>query len=728
MLLGRTDTQHHAYGLETCENWFPSDEGPIIKRPGFAYIRDADPTASWLSAFRFSVSQEYCLEWAQHSLRFFTNGGRIETAPNVPYTVTTPYAASDAPAISSQQSYDRLYLDHTSYAPAMLSRTDAITFSYAVSSFADGPFADQNTDQSITVSADAVTGSVTLTASAPIFQAGHVGSLFKLECLDFSTLHAWEAGMKSVPAGMQCRSDGKVYLLVAGSTTGGDAPTHTEGSEWDGMGLSMMNGGSGPYGCLWQYLSERAGTVQITGYTSATQVTGTVIKRLPDSLLTVPSWRWTHGLFSSAAGWPGIVKHWKGRQIHFKGLDVVGSVVGDYLNHASTTSSGIPETDLAFIRRISTDNPPLWVIGDKQAMVVGTSSTEMAIGPVNASMALSGTNIEADPQSEYGSEPVAAIKAGTYTIFVERGGRRMRAADFNFAKDRYDPVDLTSAARHITSGGILQLAYQRTPYAMIHGVRADGQIVTHAFTRGDIKGWARIVLGGNAKALSAVSIVGADGKADELWVLVSRSTPSGVKREIWKQMPWRELGDNQRQSFYVDGGVTATAVGGQTHFSGLTHLAGQSVVVLADGAVITDLTVANDGTLDLPADYVPATGYTVTIGLPYTALAVTLRPEPSSKNGSVQGLRQKVVKLVLRLLDTFGIKAGTPDGSLDELLDRPGDFSMDGPAPLFSGDTDGAAVECDWGREGQLRFVSDLPLPAIITSAMVKLEVDDKDV
>ena len=46
------------------------------------------------------------------------------------------------------------------------------------------------------------------------------------------------------------------------------------------------------------------------------------------------------------------------------------------------------------------------------------------------------------------------------------------------------------AARNITRSGLVQLAWQRLPYAMLHGVRGDGQIVVHPATQLEIKGFA----------------------------------------------------------------------------------------------------------------------------------------------------------------------------------------------------------------------------------------------
>lgn len=194
LLSGRVDTQQYQYGLQTCENFVPVNEGPLVKRQGFEFIRDADHSAVWLTAFRRSIAQEYVIEWGDEKARFFTNGGRIETAPNVAYEVAMPYAAADVRALSLQQSFDRLYIDHPSYPPSSLTRTSPTTFTYAESTFTGGPFQDVNTNEAVLVTASAVSGAgITLYSTSAIFRSGHVGSLFRLEAKDFSDVKAWEA-------------------------------------------------------------------------------------------------------------------------------------------------------------------------------------------------------------------------------------------------------------------------------------------------------------------------------------------------------------------------------------------------------------------------------------------------------------------------------------------------------------------------------------------------------
>ncbi|WP_310532512.1 hypothetical protein [Novosphingobium sp.] len=740
MLSGRVDTDQYAYGLEACENWIATAEGPLVKRGGFEFISAAQDDASRISAFRFSVTQEYLLEWGTN-LRLFTNDLRIESPPGTPVEVTVPYAPADAPALSFQQNYDRLYIDHASYPPASLLRTGAASFTHADLIFLNGPFKDDNTDETVTVTVSGTTGAINVTCTAAIFAAGHVGGLMRIQAKDFSDIKAWEAGMKGVATNDKVRSDGKVYKAVdmvkvsPTGVTGSSTPIHTEGAEWDGQGKQDELNAKGHYGVKWEYVHDRFGIVEITGFTSATQVSATVKRRLPDSCTSVATHRWALGCFSAAEGWPGLVSLAFGRMIHIKDFDLIASVVGDFgggrANYAAFSDSGAPEPDLAFRRRLATMDPPVWIAGDRK-LLLGTASRELAVGPTNSAAAISGDNITADPQSFYGSEAIAPVQLGVQTVFVERGGRRARSANYDFGSDRYVAADLTAAARHITASGIVTLCVQRNPQPLIHAVRGDGQVASHADSRSDIKGWSRQVLGGGARALWGEAIIGPDGKRDALWLLVERVNGVGdTVREIWKQAYWRELGEAQDQSFYVDGGVRIAATAGQTVFTGLDHLAGQAVAVLAGGAVIPGRSVALDGSLTLPAGQVPATSYTLIVGLAYRAYARTLPPEVKVRSGSVVGMLKRARKVVLRLLETLGIKvAGHTieggDGPFEEVIDRKGDDLMDAPIPLFTGATNGL-VDTAFDKDGRVSWISEDPLPALVTSTVMTLELDTGD-
>lgn len=732
---GQVGTEQYQGGLSTCENWLPINEGPLVKRQGFFFIREAAPTASWLSAFRRSIEQEYVLEWSDLTLRFFTNGARIESDPVTPYEVTTPYTAAQAYAVCHQQSFNRLYLNHGEHPPASLLRTSATTFTYAALTLENGPFLPTNSEEAELLTASAATGTgITVTASGSgftPFEADHVGSLLRIEAKDFADVKQWEPQMDGVVVNDLVRNEGKVYKALSGAKTGTVAPTHSEGAFFDGQNKSDVLNAKGPYGVEWEYVHDRFGIVEITGFTSSTVVTADVVRRLADSVVSDGSHKWAFQAFSEVEGWPNLVTLFKGRRVDFKDLSVIGSVVDDYgdgrVNYATFSNSGILAADLGFRRTLAVEDPPLWVSADRK-LLVGTATREMAIGPANNGAPFSGENIEAEPQSFYGSELVWPMQVATETVFVERGGRRLRGADYDFGRDRYDAFDMTAASREITRGGIVQLAYQRLPHAFCWAVRGDGQLVLHPKSRAEVKGFARIKLGGDARVLSAVAVMGEDGQTSDLWVLVERVNGLGnTVREIWMQAEWRELGTDIKQSYYVDGGARFTGTGGDGDFTGFTHLAGQTVVALVNGVVVKDLLVSPTGDVSLPADVVPPEDYTVSIGMPYTATARTMRPHISSERGPSSGLRQRLIKVVSRVLETVGLKvAGSASAFPEEVMLREGGDPMDAQKPLKTGDTEGL-IEADFDRDGRATWISEDPLPATVTMAILNIDVSWKD-
>lgn len=129
--------------------------------------------------------------------------------------------------------------------------------------FKGGPFIGVNPDETRTVYASAETGTgITITASAAIFTANHVGSLFLIEQKKTDTVLHWEVGKAIAVAGLERRNGGNVYLSGDDGTTGTAQPVHLEGSRYDGDN-----------GVRWLYLHSGYGVVKMAiggGGTTAT--------------------------------------------------------------------------------------------------------------------------------------------------------------------------------------------------------------------------------------------------------------------------------------------------------------------------------------------------------------------------------------------------------------------------------------------------------------------------
>jgi hypothetical protein len=165
-------------------------QGPLTRRPGTAYVAGVkgNATSVRFQRFVFNTIQAYVLEFTAGTIRFYTNGGQLLSG-GTPYTVTTPYLATDLWGLSFTQSADVLYIAHPNYPTKKLSRLGATSWTLADISFIDGPYLDQNvTDTYLACSVSRVGSTGTLTATTTTglnggagFLSTDVGRIFRVQ-------------------------------------------------------------------------------------------------------------------------------------------------------------------------------------------------------------------------------------------------------------------------------------------------------------------------------------------------------------------------------------------------------------------------------------------------------------------------------------------------------------------------------------------------------------------
>ncbi len=160
-------------------------------------------------------------------------------------------------------------------------------------------------------------------------------------------------------------------------------------------------------------------------------------------------------------------------------------------------------------------------------------------------------------------------------------------------------------------------------------------------------------------------------------------------------------------------GITVTSI------TGLDHLEGATVDILADGAVHPQRTVAS-GALTLQES-----AFYVHIGLPCQCQVAPLRVEAGAADGTAQGKNKRIHRANIRLVDTVGGKTGPNDGNLDEILFRSPADAMDEPVPPFSGDKEMAWPD-GYNNEGYMTYVNDQPLPATVVAFLPQLHTQDR--
>ncbi len=95
----------------------------------------------------------------------------------------TPYQEDELFELQFRQIADVIRITHNNHAPRKLTRTTAYTFDLSTIDFAKGPFMKRNdlaNDDDITLTPSAITGDITITASDDVFTSSNIGSLFKI--------------------------------------------------------------------------------------------------------------------------------------------------------------------------------------------------------------------------------------------------------------------------------------------------------------------------------------------------------------------------------------------------------------------------------------------------------------------------------------------------------------------------------------------------------------------
>ena len=169
-----------------------------------------------------------------------------------------------------------------------------------------------------------------------------------------------------------------------------------------------------------------------------------------------------------------------------------------------------------------------------------------------------------------------------------------------------------------------------------------------------------------------------------------------------------------------------------TVVSGLNHLEGLTVAILADGSVLPNQTVAN-GSVTLPQPY-----SAIIVGLPFTAQLQTLYLDPPGQPTTPQSRRKNIYSLAVRASASRGMQCGAnqPDAStqpsaatipwtnMKKLKERSATVHAGRSIPLFTGDSF-INIPANWDSKGQLAIQQTYPLPANILGCVAYYQVGD---
>jgi hypothetical protein len=191
-------------------------------------------------------------------------------------------------------------------------------------------------------------------------------------------------------------------------------------------------------------------------------------------------------------------------------------------------------------------------------------------------------------------------------------------------------------------------------------VREDGTLLCLTYLQEQkVYGWSRHATQG--EVLSVCGLCGDD--SDVVLAVVKRSI-DGTDKFFLERLAMRfRDNDDIADAFYVDCGVVVEPdeddYGRKVLVSGLDHLEGMTVAVLADGSP-EEGHVVEDGSITL---YYPADK--AIVGLPFTSVLSPLPVEADMQTGSTLGKARAYGKCILRLYRSVGGKyAATEKGDL----------------------------------------------------------------
>jgi len=731
---GRNDLNKYSSGCKTLENMIIYPHGSAARRSGSRFIAEVKSSAAKtrLIPFEFSTTQTYMMEFGNQYIRFYKDNGQIlegdktisgatQANPvvitatshgysngdeisitsvsgmtelnnkrylvankttntfeitdvdgtningtsftaytsggvaNRVYEISTPYLTAELFDIKYAQSADVMYITHPNHEVEKLSRTGHTSWTLSDVDFTKGPMQDANTTD--------------------------------------TTLNP---GQSAVGTGIS---------LVASAVTG-------------------INSGSGFLSTdVGRFVFLNGGYAKITGVTDTTNATITIITALSSASATAD---WRLGSFSDTTGHPSSVTFFEQRLV-FAGTSnepqtLFFSRSGDYENMDANIGGTIADDDAIIYTIASNQVNAIRFMTATRTLIVGTAGGEFTVSGGGTDVAITPTNILIKKQSNHGAANVDAISAGNATLFLQRAKRKIRELAYNFDVDGYLAPDMTILAEHITEGGITQMAYQQEPNQIVWMTRNDGELIGLTYQREQqVTAWHRQIFGGvfgsgNA-VCESVAVIPTDDTEYQVYVIVKRTINSVTRRYV-EYLNNYDFTETDNTTFNFLDSQLEYSGSATTTITGLEHLEGQAVSILADGSTHPDKTVSSGAiTLDRSSTKVK-------VGLSYTSLLQTMRLDAGAANGTSQGKTKRIYDISLRLFESVGVEVGPDLSNMERIPFRSSADDMDTAIPVFTGDKE-IEFRGNYETDGFIFVRQTQPLPLTVLSLYPNLVTND---
>ena len=215
----------------------------------------------------------------------------------------------------------------------------------------------------------------------------------------------------------------------------------------------------------------------------------------------------------------------------------------------------------------------------------------------------------------------------------------------------------------------------------------------------------------------SVAVIPTDDTEYQTWVIVKRTINGSTRRFVEYINNFNFTRTDNTTFNFVDSAL-AYSGSAATTISGLDHLEGQTVSILADGATHPDKTVSSGSiTLDRSAT-------NVKIGLAYKSILQTMRLDAGSQNGTSQAKTKRIYEITIRLYESVGVEVGESLSNMERIPFRTSSDPMDEGIPVFTGDKT-VEFRGNYDTDGFIFVRQTQPLPLTILSLYPDLQTND---
>lgn len=672
--------------------------------------------------------------------------------------VTAPWLAADLGKIrahwETSQSGDVLFAACEGYQQRRIERRSTRSWSVVRYQASDGPLRVENTGP-ITLTPSALSGNITVTASAAFFKSTNGpstnsdGSIFRItsngqnvsasiaventftnaimvEGVDAQRIFTVTVDEDAVGAATftlqrSLVSDSGPWTDVIQWTADVTTP-FDDGLDnqiaWYRLGVKTGDYVNGTHAVSLAYtVGSIDGFVRVTLFTSSTVVSAEVLSDLGGTAATDS---WSEGEWSDRRGWPTAVGFVEGR-LGWAGQNGIWLSVSDAFDSYNASVEG----DSGPIARTIGSGPVdriNWIL-PLQRLLLGAEGAEFVCKSSSLDEPVTPTNFNIKTSSTQGSASVSAAIIDQQGVFVQRGGTRVFEISFG---DNYEfaTTQLSALVPDIGSPSITRIAVQRQPDTRVHFVRSDGTVALLVFDKVEqVSCWIEIeTLSGDLIEDVAVVPGDAGSEEDKVYYHVKRTINGSTKRYLEKWAKESEcIGgalNKQADSFLTYTGAVTTSIPA-------AHLVGESVVAWVNGTCPEDAdgdpqtyTVSAGGTITL------ATAATnVVVGLPYTSRwksSKIARFEASVAFGDMKNI--KGLALVLADVHRKGLKFGPDFDNLDDLPSVEDGAAVSADAIRTEYEGDPMPFPGIWDTDTRLCLQAQAPRPCTVLGAVPDVE------